>query len=151
MMQSSSSSALMIESQPARASSSTCRLSWPHHQHTDCLFVTARELSLALSYCQIDRALLGKERCCDGSRVISRALLFSNWRSILRDRKLLSRVVSSHLRPLTVEVTENCWAQGPLVTGSDLSLSRSYSQIHLVLLGWRVISRNLVLSNSSTC
>ena len=86
-------------------------------------------------------------RCCHGSRVIPRALLSSNWPSILRHRKLLSRFVSYPSRPLTVKVTENCWAQGSVVTGFDLSLAPSYSQIYWVLLGWRVIPRDLVLSN----
>ena len=154
-MQSSSSPELMIEAPFARASSSSssslCRLSWPHHQRTGCLVVKGRELSLGLSYCQIDRALLGIGRYCDGSWVIPRALLVSNWPSILRHRKLLSGVVSYPSRPLTVKVTENCWAHEPVVTGCELSLAPSYSQIDRVLFEWRVIPRDLVLSNSSTC
>ena len=66
------------------------------------------DLFLALSCCQIDRALLCIKRCCDGSRVFSRALSLSNWASILRHRKLFLRVVSYPSRPLTVKLTENC-------------------------------------------
>ena len=78
------------------------------HSQAQEAVLTGRELSLAPSYCQINRELLGTGTCCHGSWVIPRALLLSNWWSIVRHRKQRSRVVSYPSPPLTVKLTEHC-------------------------------------------